>query len=311
MEPDFDPGQFFTRADARSWGMDDRAVTRAIASGWWHRLRRGYYVSAEAWRHLDDVQRHRVRARAVMHSLGDAVVLSHVSAVLEHGIATWALPLDRVHVTRLDSGAGRTERDVVHHEGLSNHKDVMRVEGIQVMQPARSALEAGTLTSPEKALVVLDSTLHLARATAEELREQFERMRHWPHKQRLHVPVRMADGRAESPGESRARWLFHRGGIPAPISQFEVRSADGRLLGTTDWGWPEHRLLGEFDGRIKYGRLLGPGQDPGDAVFVEKQREDRLREATGFGMVRLVWSDLDTPSQTLERIRRQLGRTAA
>ena len=311
MQPDNPDSLFFTRADARSWGMDDRSIAKAVASGMWHRIRRGYYVSTDTWRHMDEVQRHRLRARAVMHSLGDAVALSHVSGVLEHQVATWAIPLDRVHVTRLDGGAGRTEGDVVHHEGVSRAEDLVRVEGLQVMRPARCVLEAGTLVSAERALVMLDSALHLAKATGDELREQFEHMRQWPHRQRLHVPVRMADGRAESPGESRARWLFHRGGIPAPLCQYEVRDGAGMLLGTTDWGWPERRLLGEFDGRIKYGRLLRPGQDPGDVVFDEKQREDRLREATGFAMIRLVWSDLETPAYTLERIRRQLGAAAA
>ena len=84
--------------------------------------------------------------------------------------------------------------------------------------------------------------------------------------------------------------------------QYEVRSADGALLGTTDWGWPEHGLLGEFDGRVKYGRLLRPGQDAGDVVFAEKRREDLLREASGHRMVRLIWSDLGRPRLTADRV---------
>ncbi len=67
--------------------------------------------------------------------------------------------------------------------------------------------------------------------------------------------------------------------------------------------WPEHGLLGEFDGRVKYGRLLRPGEEPGDAVFREKRREDELRRLTGFAMVRLVWADLHRPRETAARIR--------
>ncbi len=80
--------------------------------------------------------------------------------------------------------------------------------------------------------------------------------------------------------------------------------------GTCDWGWPEHRLLGEFDGKVKYGRLLEPGQDPGEVVFAEKHREDVLREITGIGMVRLIWSDYDRPRLTAARIQSQLRRVA-
>ncbi|MCW2782541.1 MAG: hypothetical protein JWR35_2990 [Marmoricola sp.] len=82
------------------------------------------------------------------------------------------------------------------------------------------------------------------------------------------------------------------------------------LVGVTDMAWPERKLLGEFDGKIKYGRLLKPGQEPGDVVFAEKRREDRLREITGWQMVRLVWSDLEDAAYTASRIRRMLFRAA-
>ncbi len=67
-------------------------------------------------------------------------------------------------------------------------------------------------------------------------------------------------------------------------------------------------VLGEFDGRLKYGRLLEPGQDPGAVVFAEKQREDDLRELTGWGMLRLVWSDFDRPRTIKARAERLFRR---
>jgi hypothetical protein len=35
----------------------------------------------------------------------------------------------------------------------------------------------------------------------------------------------------------------------------------GNLIGITDFGWPRRGLVGEFDGKVKYGRLphLKPG----------------------------------------------------
>lgn len=306
-----DNATFFTRAETRAWGYDDRAVARAVRTGEWFRIRRGYYVAGDAWAGLDDRQRHRLRARAVHHALGDAVALSHVSGVLEYGIAVWGVPLDRVHVTRLDAGAGRVEGDVVHHEGLCFGDDVSRVGGLPVVSAARCVLEAASTTSSELALVMLDSALATGQVTSSELWRQFEVMRHWPRTQHLHIPMRMADGGAESPGESRARWLFRQSGIPAPQLQYEVRDSHGTLVGVSDFAWPALRMLGEFDGRLKYGRSLRPGQQPGDAVFAEKVREDRLREVTGFGMIRLVWDDLDHPQHTARRLRTRLGLAAA
>ena len=69
-----------------------------------------------------------------------------------------------------------------------------------------------------------------------------------------------------------------------------------------DFGWPAQRTLGEFDGKVKYGRLLKPGQEPGDAVYAEKLREDEFR-ALDWEVVRWGWSDLRDFRSTAARIR--------
>ena len=299
---------FFTRAEARDLGYDDRAVERAVRAKIWHRIRRGYYTFEDVWLQLDEVQRHRVRSHAVLRSLGPKVALSHVSGVIEHGIATWGLDLGRVHVTRLDGAAGRVEGDVVHHEGMCLDTDVLEIPAGRVLTPVRCVLEAGSRAGGERALVMTDSLLHLELSDEDQLAATFRRLERWPWMRRMHIPVRMADGGAASAGESRGRWMFRIHRLPGPETQFEVYDANDRLVGTTDWCWPEDGLLGEFDGAIKYGRLLEPDQDVGEVMFAEKRREDLLREITGFGMVRLIWSDYDRPRVTVRRIERLLRR---
>lgn len=296
---------FFTRLEAREMGYDDRAVARAIRCGLWHRIHRGYYTFSDHWLVLDPVGRHLVTAFAVQHSLGDAVALSHVTGALLHNIATWGIDLRRIHVTRLDKGAGRIERGVIHHQGDVGN-DVVEVGGHLVMAADRCVIETGTLGSAEAAYVSINSFLNRELGTQEELTARFEEMTHWPNTRRLHVPIRIADGGAESPGESRGIWLCWSNHLPRPETQHMVYDENGALLGTTDWWWPGHRLLGEFDGKVKYGRLLKPGQDPGEVVFAEKQREDLLRRVSRCGMVRLVWSDYDRPRTAAARIRRAL-----
>lgn len=297
---------FFTRAHAREAGFDDRAVTKEARAGRWFRIRRGYYTFPDIWAASTEEQRHLMRCRAVLDALGEDVALSHVSGHLAHGADVWGVPLDRVHVTRLDGGAGRIEGDVVHHEGFVADHEVGNVDGMRVLAPARCALEAGSLGSSESALVLLNSLLHRRLCTLEEVGTQFDLMAHWPRVRHLHIPVRMCTNEAESVGESRGLWLFWIEHLPAPVLQLEVRE-DGRLIGRTDWGWPRLRGLGEFDGKVKYGRLLKPDQDPGEVVFLEKQREDRLREATGAWMIRLVWSDYSKPERTAQRLRRLMS----
>ena len=119
--------------------------------------------------------------------------------------------------------------------------------------------------------------------------------------------VAFADGRAESVGESRSRIAIARAGLPAPTLQLPVRLTVGTAY--ADFGWPAQRVLGEFDGKVKYGRLLKPGQEPGDAVYEEKRREDAVR-AQGWEVVRWRWADLDDFAPVAARIRERLGRVS-
>jgi hypothetical protein len=222
----------------------------------------------------------------------------------------WGVPLGRVHVTRLDQVSGGRTSDVCHHVGRLTQEDVGRRNGVPVVGATRAALETGLIASAESALVTFDSLLHRQLDDHDGLWQHFEAMAHWPSSLHLHIPVRMAEAGAESPGESRGRWLFHQGGVPAPEVQFPVSHRERGLIATTDWGWPSYGLLGEFDGRVKYGRLLQPGMEAGDAVFAEKRREDLIREVTGMRMIRLVWEDLQRPRATAARIHELLGRAA-
>lgn len=301
---------YFTRPDALAEGFDDNSIRRALKAKLWVRLRAGTYTYADLWAAGTEVDVHTAKARSVARKLGHRVALSHTSAALEHGLTVWDADLSLVHVTRLDGGAGHTEAGVVHHEGFCAEMDLVEIDGILVVRKARAAIECASLLRSEAALVVLDSVLRSG-CSREELLHAFALMSRWPGMQGLQVTVRMADGRAESAGESRSRHLFYAHGLPAPELQFEVRDANGTLVGTVDFAWPAYGLLGEFDGKVKYGRLLKPGEEPGDAVFREKVREDRLREALQWGMVRIVWSDLYRGGETAARIHRLLRADAA
>ncbi len=297
----------FTRAEVLDLGYDDRAIREMLRAKVIARVRHGAYCSREIWAAGSAEDRHLILARAVMRAHAGRVALSHTSALLMQGVAVWNADLTKVHVTRLDGGTGRVERDVVHHEGSLDDGDVTERQGLTLTTGARAVLEAGSVLSTESGLVSADSALHRALTTPEELSAYLARMTGWPFTQRLRLVVRLSDGRAESPGESRSRYLFWTQGLPAPDLQVEVRDEQGVLVAATDFGWRKHRVFGEFDGRVKYGRLLRPGQEPGDAVFEEKRREDRIRELTGFTVVRLTWDDLNRPAFTAARFARQLG----
>lgn len=300
---------FFTRAEALADGHDDRSIRRATRARLWHRIRHGVYTFEDLWLTADESRRHLITARAVMRRHGDRVALSHVSAAIAHGLAHYGQDLQTVHVTRIDGGAGRQEAGVWHHEGLLLDEDLVELDGVLVVKPARAALETALLVPQGPGLVTLDSVMRKL-GGPDEVLAGYELMQHWPGTLRLQVTVRLANGLAESVGESLARHLMHVHHLPMPTLQFEVRDASGNLVGTCDFAWEEHRLLGEFDGKVKYGRLLRPGEEPGDAVFREKVREDLLREASSCGMIRLIWADLFRGGATAARLRRMLMRAA-
>ena len=284
-------------------------MATAVAAGVWHRVRHGAYILAELWQALDEVGRYRVRIKAVQRSLGSKVALSHVSASVVHGVDVWGIDLSRVHVTRLDGGPGRVEGDVVHHEGFCLKDDLVEIDGHLVVKPERAAIEALARANGEVALAHFDSVLHKKLCTPDALMGQFKLMSRWPFTQHLHVPVRLADGRSASIGESRGRWLCKVCRIPMPELQHKIFGPDGRLVAVCDWYWPGQGW-GEFDGELKYGRALLPGQAPGEVVFAEKRREDLIREVTDLPGIRVVWRDYERPKVLAARFERLLFRAA-
>lgn len=177
--------------------------------------------------------------------------------------------------------------------------------------PTRAVLEHICLASVESGLVSADSALHQAMTDPDALGSQFDRIRHWPSRRSGHIVLRLADGRSESVGESRGRYFCFSHHLPAPDLQVKVVDRDGVLLGIADFGWHRPKVLGEFDGKEKYGRLLKPGQSIQDAVMREKDREDAMREATGYSFLRWTWHDYSRPDQLLVRFQQQLNCRAA
>ena len=147
-------------------------------------------------------------------------------------------------------------------------------------------------------------TLRLAPAT---LISVMRRMERWPNIRQARRVVAFLDARSESAGESVSRVRIADERLPAPQLQRQITNAYGRAIGRVDFCWDEQRTIGEFDGKIKYGRLLEPGQTSQDVIFAEKLREDELRD-NGWQVVRWLWSDLYRPGVLRGRLIRAFTR---
>jgi len=282
----------FTRAQALEAGVSDRDLHAAVGARVLRRLRHGCYTPYGTYHLLDPVGRHLLLCRAALACQQGSVALTGVSAAAVHGLALHDQNLDVVHLLRLDSGSSRGQVGIVHHRVVHDiTKDVQDVAGFLVVSPARTAWEVASSSTLESGVCTADSALARWPLLRDELMTVGGSFSRRPGSRTARLAIQLSDGRSGSVGESLSRVLCYRYGLPKPELQHAVYDADGQLVAVTDFWWPEHRHVGEFDGKVKYGELLRDGETPADAVFREKRREDAVR-ATGVGMTRWTWVDL-------------------
>lgn len=287
------------RRDALAAGLEDNDLARAMRADLIRRVRHGAYAIADHWQQLDPVGRHRLRTHAVLRASRTKLVASHISALAALRVPLWDLPLDDVHVTRLDGRANR------HGSGVQQHCGVLLPEDLDVgshpptTSPIRTLLDLTTITDVEHALPVADSLLHSG--LIPDHAELVSRWRRWngaPGALTAQVVVRLADARIESIGESRTRHLLWRHSLPAPEPQFVVVGGAGVEIARVDFAWPKLGVFLEFDGKVKYERFRREGESGLDVVLREKKREEKICRATGWRCIRIVWADLHRPAQT-------------
>jgi len=184
--------------------------------------------------------------------------------------------------------------------------EIVELDDLPVTSLARTAVDCARMYPYDKAVAIGDAALR-AGLPPKELAKSLERARCRTGMPQARRVAAFIGGRAESVGESKSRIVISGLGLAAPELQFEVFDASGRRIARTDFGWEAQRTVGEFDGKVKYGRLRRPGEEPEDAVFREKLREDLIRDL-GWEVVRWTWSDLQQPQALADRLRRAFAR---
>jgi sulfur carrier protein ThiS len=196
---------------------------------------------------------------------------------------------------------------LVHvHVAALDPAEIIMIDGLPVTSPARTVADLARMLPFEQEVVVADSAMFYQRSDPVELGDLVDVLEAVPRRPGTRAARRViefSNGFSESVGESRSRVAIAAAGLPMPVLQWEVRaSATARFIGRVDVGWPELGTVGEFDGLVKYGRTLRPGQDVAEVLVEEKLREDALRDE-GLGVVRWIWSDLNDFRPTAKRLR--------
>jgi hypothetical protein len=307
--PPSDPrnGPVILRRDLLALGYPKNAITRVIRDMDLVRIRTGGYVPREVWEACDDAGRLGLRGRAVLRQARTPLILSHTSGLPEYDAPTWGFDLTTVHTTRTDGLSGRRAADVRQHEARVGPGDLVVRNGVPVMNPARVALECVLVGGAEAGLCVANYLVHEGFTTSQELNAQSVGMENRRDSLALEIVLRLVDGRVESVGETRTFWCCYQHQLPMPVPQYEVRDEHGHLVARLDFAWPERRLFLEFDGRVKYEKLLRPGQRASDVVIRERDRERLVCKLTGWRCIRITWSDLENPRRLAAMIREALA----
>ena len=178
--------------------------------------------------------------------------------------------------------------------------DVVVVHGVPVTSLARTVVDVARSCGRLAGVVTADAALRRGVAPGQ-LAAVLETSARWPGIRTAAAVCAFADAGAESPLESVGRVRFAEHDLPPPELQVLIGDADGPFA-RVDQCWREQRTVAEADGAVKYG--------DGRSLFLEKQREDRLREA-GWEVVRYTWDEaLRTPSVVVARVLRAFARTA-
>ncbi|NLG47718.1 hypothetical protein [Gordonia sp. (in: high G+C Gram-positive bacteria)] len=287
-------------------GITDLQLKRAVRSGELTMVDRGRYAITTSLPAVDvlgserrDTEVHRLRCLAAALDDNCRLALSHESAATVLGLATLLPDRDVVHFGTAQSSGGRRLRTRHVHTALPSDS-TMTIDGIEVTTPARTAVDIAATRGFVAGLAVCDSALRLG-VTADQLFVEFGKRRIRGAAD-VRAAIRYADGRSANPYESWGRALMIQSGFPLPDLQTHFVLPDGSHA-YADYSW-RGKLVAEYDGRRKYWRDLRPGDDPGDVVYREKQREDGLR-ALKLGVCRWVTKDLYSKAM-ITRVREAL-----
>lgn len=248
------------------------------------RIARGAYVDEPYWAGLGARERYVLAIRAVAETRGTRPVLSHWSAAAIHGLPIIGPWPGRVHLTQDAANGTRSRGMVVRHSLPITGADVVELDGLLVTSIARTVIDLAVVAPGVSGVTSMDAALHVDRfhhrpplVTPDELGESWAARLPFRGHARARDIIDFSVTNADSPIESASRWNMRLVGLPAPILQ-QSHFDDRGFIGDTDFSWPDHGVVGEADGDLKY---LDPafrrGRSADQVVLDEKIREDRLR----------------------------------
>ncbi|BDH58722.1 hypothetical protein [Tsukamurella sp. PLM1] len=277
---------------ATGWTTD--RLTAAVRAGRLYRPAPGKYAPNVA-----ETAAERYRTRVLATATGRSAVVSHESAAALHGIPYLRPTRDKIHFTVNRSHGGGLRGKVHLHSRPLRDDEIMVVDGVRATDRARTAVDCGMTGDLERAVCAFDAVRHVLRypnpedpepVPLEELRLCIDRLGRRRGVASARLGLELSVTCSGSPGESWSRIQMRGRGLPTPQLQTEHVLAGCTFYTDFEWGGS---LVGEFDGRDKYGET---DDEVEEALAAEKARQEHL-EAAGFEVIRWRWRVLNTPGR--------------
>jgi very-short-patch-repair endonuclease len=165
----------------------------------------------------------------------------------------------------------------VHHFDVTD--EILEINGIPVTSVYRTLLDLSARLSPVEALVIVDMALFAHLTDRDALLRYADDVKGRHGAYRLRSLARVA-APAESPMETRLRWVLVKARLPAPEVQSDLYDSAGQFLGRADLYYPSAHLVIEFDGGNHRDRLVS-----------DDRRQNSLTNA-GYRILRFTSADL-------------------
>ena len=288
-----------TAAQWRAAGITPAQFRSLTRAGELVRVRRGVYASRSLVESAaaDPRQGHAVRVAGARAAVGRHAVASHQSAALLHGIDLLRKPADgTVWLTRPPGQYSGLDLEGIHvYSAHIPEHHVTTLYGVRVTTATRTAVDLARSLTFMEGVVAVDCALRLRKTTDFGLADALRACARWPGIDQARRVTSFSSADAGSVLESCARVVFAEAGLPAPVLQAAIATADAEFIGRVDFCWPAYRVIAEADGMAKY-------DDPRRARE-QLVRDTRLRDA-GYKVVHFTWSDLfGTPDRVIARVR--------
>ena len=194
----------------------------------------------------------------------------------------------------LTSGA-RSRPGLTMRRAALTADDVTEVRGFRVTTLERTLCDLCARLPEIDALIAIDMALFTAQMTSTAIGRYAERVRGRPGARRMGALAVVAAA-AESPMETRLRWLLLKADLPQPAVQVDLCDMEGKFVGRADLYYPAARLVIEYDGLNHRDRLA------------EDNRRQNLLINAGFRLLRFTASDLERPNLVASQVRALLQR---